>query len=244
MNIGAVHVAGFIGEQKPRRADGVGDCADIASGNPFGHAGQLARRCAAGIDETGRDRVHGNAVGRQELGQSPGQNQDARFGDVVRRDVGLRDHLVGVRHAERNNAAVLAGFHARCGRLAQVENGMEIVGKHLGPPFRGLLEQIHAMVGARAIDQRVESAPGLLHLVHERARRGRIGHVAANRQCPAPAFGDGFGGVGCFFLTGPVTDRHGPVLGGQVEGDRAADPPPSSRNQGHAIGHGASPFLV
>ena len=57
--------------------------------------------------------------------------------------------------------------------LREIENGMEIAVEHLVPALDRFVEQIHAMVGSCAVDQRIDPSPLLFHLGHETF--GRLG---------------------------------------------------------------------
>ena len=120
---------------------------------------------------------------------------------------------------------------------------MQIVGKHLRPSLGRLLQKIHAMVGARAVNQGVQPSPGLLDLLDQMPGGGGIGDVAAERQGLASPFDDGLARLGCLRLAAPVTNGDGPMLRGKVEGNRASDPSCSSRNESHAFGHGLFRFI-
>src|SRR5438552_18388280 len=98
------------------------------------------------------------------------------------------------------------------------------------------------MVGARAVDQGVQPAPGMLDLLAHIPGGGGIGDVAAERQGLASPFDDGLARLGRLRLAAPVTNGDGPMLRGKVESDRTSYPSCSSRNDRHAFGHGLFRF--
>ena len=93
------------------------------------------------------------------------------------------------------------------------------------------------MVGARAVNQGVQPAPGLLDLLDQMPGGAGIGDVGTECQGLASPFDDGFARLDRLRLAAPVTNGDGPMLCGKVEGDRASNPSCSSRNESHAVVH-------
>ena len=54
--------------------------------------------------------------------------------------------------------------------FGEIENGMEVAVEHLVPALDRFVEQVHTMVGAGAVDERVDTSPLLLDLGREATR--------------------------------------------------------------------------
>src|SRR5260370_41628193 len=74
-DVRAGDVPRLVGEEKADGRDGVLELADVAGRNLLHHAGQLRLGRAPRIDETRRDGIDRDAIGRQRLGQRAGEDQ-------------------------------------------------------------------------------------------------------------------------------------------------------------------------
>ena len=88
-------------------------------------------------------------------------------------DVRLRNHLIGIGHAEADDASGFASLHSRRYCFGKIENRMEIAVEHLVPTLDRFLEQVHSMVGTGAVDQCIDPSPLLFDLGDE--ANGRLG---------------------------------------------------------------------
>ena len=165
------------------------------------------------------------------------KDEDACLGDIVRRDLRLCDHLVGIRHAEVDDAAPLAGNHVGRDQTAHIEDRMEIVGEHPLPALDGFIEQPHAPVRASAVDERIDAPELALHARDERFLLGRLRHVAArgerSRALAANRLADGLSLGGAL----AIAQRDRPAILRQAQADSAADAFSVARNDRHAVAH-------
>src|SRR5438128_6593496 len=135
-----------------------------------------------GPEHTRTDRVHGDAVGRQLLGD------DAREGDHAH----LR-HAVG-RHRRRrdrpsdrgdvHDAARLALDEVRRDRLAREKDRLRVDREGAVPVFLGIVRERHARRtgGARVVDEDVDLAERLARAVDHRLDVGGAGDVGLHRE--------------------------------------------------------------
>src|SRR5262245_58348402 len=159
-------------------------------------------------------------------------------------NIGLGHHLVRVRHAEVNDAAGFSGLHTRGCGLCEIENRMEIAVKHLVLLRDSFIKQVHAMIGACSIDQRVNAAPFLLNLSDELLRGSGVRDVALNSErltTPSRNFGGRCLG---FLRARAVTERDLPLFGREIQCNTSPDPFGPSRDECDTLRHHATSRVV
>src|SRR6185436_2503989 len=189
------------------------------------------------IDESWRNRIDGNAVGRKQLRERACENQDPGFRNVMGCDVWLRNHVVGIGHAEADDVTGLTRFHAGRDGLRKIENWVEVTVEHLVPALDSFFEEIDSVVGAGSVNEHIDFAPGLFDLGHQALRRNRVGHIATNRQRLAASFGDGEGCLLGLGFAGPVAESNFPMSCREVEGNPTPNSFGPARDQCHSLVH-------
>jgi hypothetical protein len=147
MDVGPIHVPGFLGKQVTDIPDYVLRISGVAGRNVLKGTGEQFPGHTPGFNKTRGNRVRRNAVRCERLGQGPGQNNHSDLCDIMRGNKGLACHLVGVYHTEADDASPFPPDHARRGRTAQIKYRVEIAVEHGAPPFSAFLHQVDAMIG-------------------------------------------------------------------------------------------------
>jgi hypothetical protein len=92
------------------------------------------------------------------------------------------------------------------------------------------------MIGAGAVDERIDTSPLFLDLSHETFGGVGIGYIASFRQATAALRFDFFLGLVTLLGTGPIANGDGPTLAGQVEGDGSPNAARAAGDQRNAFG--------
>ncbi len=182
-----------------------------------------------GLDPAEREGVHGDVLAAELLRECPreGQHRAARAG---------RHAETLLAHARRvaddaDDAAALLGRQLRRGRVADVEDAIE-VDVHLALPLFGLrLEKQLRLDVARVVDDDVEAAQLGDDPVDHPAHGGVVGHVGLIGHRAAAQLRDRRHEGIRVGLRVHVVDGDGRAFASQGQADLAADVPPAPGDQ-------------
>src|SRR5664280_526960 len=149
---GAGDVAGVATREKPHHASDIGRLADAPHGDHGGHLVLGGAHIAGhvGIDETGRDDVHGHAARGDLFGEGAGESDQSCFGGRVVRLTRYADE--GTDGADEDDRALSGPHHGRHRRSHGIKSAVEVGRQHFAPLF-----VTHAHREAVASDARVEN---------------------------------------------------------------------------------------
>jgi hypothetical protein len=141
----------------------------------------------------------------------------------VRRDLRLRDSLIGVGHAEADDAAPLALDHARRDEPREIEHRVKVVVEHLLPAGDGFVQERDSAVWAGAVDEGVDAAELRGDSGDKLFAIARVRHVGVDRQRGRAFSAHRSRCLSRSVAARPVTECDRPALSGELEPDAAPD---------------------
>ena len=207
----------------------------------LGGAGTNDAFDARALDDSGQDRVHGDARGAELLGEALGEADDAELRRRIGRAVGVA--MAARRRGHVDDGAAAVGLEKRHGPARTEELAGE-VDIDAAPPGRGidLLDRARRAGDAGIVDQHVEAAERARGLVEQSVHLRFVRDVGPRRADPEPLATGGERGVV------HVADMHARACPHQGGDDGEPDPPGAGGDDdplafGAQLGHGAPPLI-